>query len=116
MILGPKGPFCNIPPAIETQVDFIIELIGRAETIKKRHGSSRPVEATQVAEDEWLATCEDVVDKTIFKKTQSWIFGNNVEGKKTGSRFYFGGHKAYRDCLEDVRKAGYRGFKPLAEN
>ena len=34
MILGPNGPFTNLPPSIETQVDWIGEAIGHAERSK----------------------------------------------------------------------------------
>ena len=51
MILGPNGPFTNLPPSIETQVEWIGELIGEAE----RRGA-RTVEPTPQAEAGWTAS------------------------------------------------------------
>ena len=42
MILGPNGPFTNLPPSIETQVEWIGELIGHAERRRRADASSRP--------------------------------------------------------------------------
>ena len=42
MILGPNGPFTNLPPSIEAQVEWIGELIGNAERDGRRGPSSRP--------------------------------------------------------------------------
>jgi cation diffusion facilitator CzcD-associated flavoprotein CzcO len=111
IITGPQGPFCNIPPAIETHVDLISELIERAEKHRERY---TPVEASAEAETKWLGHCEELVDKTLFKTTESWIFGSNVEGKQYATRFYFGGLADYRGCLKRVREDGYSGFKPLS--
>ena len=46
MILGPNGPFTNLPPSIESQVDWISETIGHAE----RSGVAT-VEPSREAED-----------------------------------------------------------------
>lgn len=58
--------------------------------------------------------CEELVDKTLFKTTELWIFGSNVEGKQYETRFYFGGFANYRDSLERVMEEGQSGFKPLS--
>ncbi|MFD4194112.1 flavin-containing monooxygenase [Amycolatopsis thermoflava] len=57
MILGPNGPFTNLPPSIATQVDWIGELIATAE----RTGV-RTVEPAREAEDQWTATCAEIAD------------------------------------------------------
>lgn len=100
MITGPQGPFCNIPPAIETHVELISELIERAEKHREKYGSQTSVEASTEAEAGWLRHCEELVNKTLFKTTESWIFGSNVEGKQYATRFYFGGLAEYRGCLK----------------
>ncbi|EKD13266.1 uncharacterized protein L3040_007343 [Drepanopeziza brunnea f. sp. 'multigermtubi'] len=45
MVLGPNGPFSNQPPAIESQVDFIAELIARAESTAPRATVRGPASA-----------------------------------------------------------------------
>src|SRR3954452_11226354 len=105
MILGPNGPFTNLPPSIEAQVDFIGELIADAE----RTGV-RTVEPTREAEQGWTTTCEDIANATLFPKADSWIFGANIPGKKNAVMFYMAGHGAYRQKLGEVADAGYAGF------
>ncbi|MGY2083990.1 flavin-containing monooxygenase [Blastococcus sp. SYSU DS0539] len=104
MILGPNGPFTNLPPSIETEVDFITELIGEAE---RRGGLVEPARA---AEDAWTVTCQEIADSTLFPKADSWIFGANVPGKKNTVMFFMAGLGAYRAKLAEVRAADYDGF------
>lgn len=134
MILGPNGPFCNIPPAIETQVEFISDMIESVEHQKpglsnERHDSflggeraahlnggdalkhiSPVIEATAQAEDEWTTLCDEVSKDSLFRKTDSWIFGSNVPGKKHAVMFYFGGLRPYRKILRDIESEGWKGF------
>jgi len=105
MILGPRGPFTNLPPSIETQVEFIYEVIGHAE-----QSGARSVEATPAAEAAWAAQCREIADGTLFPKAESWIFGANIPGKPNVVLFYMAGLGAYRDVLGEVAHAGYRGF------
>jgi cation diffusion facilitator CzcD-associated flavoprotein CzcO len=109
MILGPNGPFSNLPPAIEIQVDFISKMIADAE----KNSGKAVVEATPQAEREWTEMCDEISKGSLFRKTDSWIFGANVEGKKRSVLFYFGGLKAYGDVLKDVVGNGYKGFTGL---
>ena len=79
MITGPNGPFTNIPPTLETHVEFITELIGRCEKDRKGKGDDKLlVEATEDAEKGWTQKCEELCAGSLFKKTTSWIFGANV--------------------------------------
>jgi cyclohexanone monooxygenase len=105
MILGPNGPFTNLPPSIEAQVDWIGELVRQAE-----ESASSTVEPTQDAEDRWTATCREIADMTLFPQRDSWIFGANIPGKQNAVMFYMAGHAAYRQQLADVADAGYEGF------
>jgi hypothetical protein len=106
MILGPNGPFVNLVPAIEAQVDWISQLVRDAE----RAGAS-VVEATQAAEDSWTATCQEIAGYTLFPKAQSWIFGANIPGKANTVMFYMAGLAAYRQKLAEVAAANYPGFE-----
>ena len=104
MILGANSCFANIPPVIEAQVEFISELISRAQ----RTGAV--VEPTDEAEGYWTATCKQIADTTLFAKTESWIFGANIPGKPHTVLFYMGGLAPYRQMLADVARADYAGF------
>ena len=139
-VLGPNGPFTNLPPTIETQVEFISDTIQEAE---RRCNSQTPsngspyggfvhdtngnangspngtrkitpiIEATAEAEDEWTQICDDLSKGSLFRKTDSWIFGANVPGKKNTTMFYFGGLGNYRQRLKELTQDGYSGFKPF---
>ena len=106
MILGPNGPFTNLPPSIETQVEWIGELIASAE----RRGA-RTVEPTPEAEAGWTATCREIADATLFPQADSWIFGANIPGKKNAVMFYMAGIGAYREQLAEVAGKDYEGFR-----
>lgn len=102
MILGPNGPFTNLPPSIETQVEWITDVIAKLE----REGN-KTVEPTQAAADEWVATCRDIADMTLFPQAQSWIFGANIPGKKNAVMFYMAGLGNYRTVLDEVKDSNY---------
>lgn len=104
MILGPNGPFTNLVPTLEVQVEFITKLIQKAE---KDHVV---IEATQAAEDEWTETCRTIADSTLFAKTDSWIFGANIPGKKHTVLFYLAGLAAYRGVLAESEASNFKGF------
>ena len=105
MILGPNGPFTNLPPSIETQVDWIAELIA-----SMRKNEQFTAESKQEAEDEWLETCTEICNMTLFPKADSWIFGANIPGKKHSVNFYLGGLGNYRVKLSEEANSGYENF------
>ena len=113
MITGPQGPFTNLPPAIEAHVDLISRLISRAETSRWETNQPGVIEATSQAEQEWCGECERVAEGSLFKETASWIFGQNVPGKKYALRFYFGGLKGFYEAVQKVIDEDFRGFMPL---
>lgn len=145
-ILGPNGPFTNLPPTIETQVEFISDIIADTENRDKapdaqvnglpngndlqndtngekvngytesdgcqqlgRSGNS-VIEASVDAERQWTEACDELSKESLFRKTDSWIFGANIPGKKNTTMFYFGGLGNYRKELRNLIKDGYRGF------
>lgn len=105
MVLGPNGPFTNLPPAIELEVRFISDLIGYAE-----ENDIESVEASQPAVKTWTDTCNEIAGMTLFPKAESWIFGSNIPGKKNQVYFYMGGLKAYGDKLKEIKEANYQGI------
>lgn len=120
MITGPNGPFTNIPPTVETHVEFIAKVIGETEERRKRkEGQGREgvesangpvIEVTEEAEREWTRMCDEMSMGSLFRKTDSWIFGANVPGKKHAVLFYFGGLANFRKKLAEEAENEYRGF------
>ncbi|TKA35482.1 hypothetical protein B0A54_12142 [Friedmanniomyces endolithicus] len=110
MILGPNSPFSNIPPAIDTQVEFISDVVEAAEKTKQESGKNPIIEATAKSESMWTDECDRVSRGSLFRKTDSWIFGANVPGKRHAVMFYFGGLAEYRKTLRKVAKNGWDGF------
>lgn len=105
-ICGPQGPFTNIPPTLETQVEFISRVLSDF-----RQRSAQPiVEATEEAERGWTEKCRKLAEGSLFHETASWIFGANVGGKRYATRFYFGGLKKFIEELDSVIEDDYRGF------
>jgi cyclohexanone monooxygenase len=115
MITGPQGPFTNLPPAIEAHVELISCLIARAEEARKQSGGRTDlmIEALPEAEQQWLEECERMAEGSLFKSTASWIFGQNIPGKKYALRFYFGGLRRFYEAIQKVIDNDYAGFKPL---
>jgi hypothetical protein len=105
MILGPNGPFTNLPPSIETQVQWIGRTV---EHLAAREGAW--LDARPEIEDQWTETCNDIANQTLFPRAASWIFGANIPGKPRTVMFYLGGLKQYRELLEGEAAAGYPGF------
>lgn len=104
MILGPNGPFTNLPPSIETQVEWIAATV--ADLMPVEGGWLDVDPDTEVA---WTETCAEIADATLFPKAASWIFGANIPGKKRTVMFYLGGIAAYREIL--AKESGsYDGF------
>ena len=105
MVLGPNGPFTNLPPSIETQVEWIADCIGKLE-----QNGGGVIEASAEAVDGWTQTCREIADDTLFSKAESWIFGANIPGKTNTVMFYMGGLGKYREALGEVVGSDYRGF------
>ena len=105
MILGPNGPFTNLPPSIETQVEWIGDAV--------RHVSATDagwIDVKPDTEAEWTQTCTDIANQTLFSKAAGWIFGANIPGKKRTVLFYLGGLKEYRSTLASESSAGYPSY------
>ena len=106
MVVGPVGPFTNQPPAIEVHVEWI------AETVRRMQSQNvATIDATPEAENDWMTTCVDHANTTLFTKVDSWINGANVEGKPKTVMFYMEGMKPYIERLAKVTDSGYAGFQ-----
>lgn len=109
MILGPNGPFTNLPPSIETQVEWISDCVAYAE----KHGLAS-IEASPAAEAGWTQTCREIADDTLFSKAESWIFGANIPGKTNTVMFYMAGLGKYREVLGAEAASNYQSFDNAA--
>jgi cyclohexanone monooxygenase len=105
MILGPNGPFTNLPPSIETQVEWIAQTIAHVTST-----GTGVVEVKAEAETAWTDLCLDIANQTLFPKAASWIFGANIPGKKRSVMFYLGGMRLYRERLAEETAQGFPGF------
>jgi cation diffusion facilitator CzcD-associated flavoprotein CzcO len=105
LVFGPHSPFSNLLPSIETQVEWIAELIGTVE-----EAGLTSIEATREAEDAWVHLCQQAADRTLFPKVKSWVSGANSPGKKRTTMFYFEGLAAFREKLREVAAAGHEGY------
>jgi cation diffusion facilitator CzcD-associated flavoprotein CzcO len=106
MLMGPHGPFTNLPPSIETQVEWVADLVADAE----RSGTTS-VEVTEQTENNWVEKCRELSELTLFPKADSWIFGANIPGRTPTVRFYMAGLGAYRQKLAEESGSGYSGFE-----
>ncbi|KAK4499523.1 hypothetical protein PRZ48_010039 [Zasmidium cellare] len=107
---GPGVPFANNPPVTEKSAEFGAELIRKAEEIRKEGKGTGVVESSEEAEERWLKTCTDIGHATLFAKTGSWFFGENVPCRKHSPRFFFGGIHRWRAAISEVRRNGYEGY------
>lgn len=104
MAPGPQGPFANYPPLIESGNDFIMECILHAEK------TSGVIEVLPEAEKEWSSMCEKLLAGSLFKTTASWLFGDNIKGRKQRTKFYFGGLKNYKEWTQNEVSSGFPSF------
>ncbi|WP_336716622.1 flavin-containing monooxygenase [Arthrobacter sp. USHLN218] len=109
MVLGPKGPFCNLPSAIEAEVEWISGAIAHA-----RENGIATIEPTAEAEEKWSKICSDLATGSVFGRVDSWIFGANIPGKTPSVLFYLGGLAAMKELLVREAEAGYPNLMAAA--
>jgi cyclohexanone monooxygenase len=108
MITGPGSPsvLSNMIVSIEQHVDWTVDCIAAL----RARGMTR-IEATQEAEDGWVAHNNEVADRTLYPRAASWYMGANVPGKPRVFMPYIGGVGAYRQICDEVASDAYRGFR-----
>ena len=106
-ITGPGSPsvLSNMIVSIEQHVDWITDCLG---DLRKKGISA--IEATQAAEDHWVAHVNEVAYKTLYPQAASWYMGANIPGKPRVFMPYIGGVQVYRQICNDVVDKGYQGF------
>jgi cyclohexanone monooxygenase len=107
LVTGPGSPsvLSNMIVSIEQHVDWIADCLAW-----QRERDIAGIEATQRAEDEWVAHVNDVAHTTLYPQANSWYMGANIPGKPRVFLPYIGGIPAYRAICNDVVANGYRGF------
>ncbi|MBK81999.1 MAG: cyclohexanone monooxygenase [Gammaproteobacteria bacterium] len=102
---GPGSPsvLANMITAGEQHAEFIDRLVGHA-------GPDAVIEPERAAEDDWVAVVNARAEDTLYPRCNSWYLGANVPGKP---RVFmpFIGFPAYRERLEEMQAAGYRGLR-----
>jgi cation diffusion facilitator CzcD-associated flavoprotein CzcO len=106
-ITGPGSPSVlgNVIVSIEQHVDWIATCLEHM----REHGLDR-IEATEAAQDNWVAHVEEVARGTLFVSAKSWFLGANIAGKPRTFMPYAGGVPTYRRICDDVAARGYEGF------
>ncbi|KAA0109038.1 NAD(P)/FAD-dependent oxidoreductase [Mycolicibacterium sp. P9-22] len=108
MILGPNGPFVNLPPAIGLQAKWISSAIG---AVVDTPGSS--IELRPESEEAWLAACLDALEGSLFLETASWIFGSNIPGKRKTktANFFVAGLDKFIEIADSESANGYPSYQ-----
>jgi cation diffusion facilitator CzcD-associated flavoprotein CzcO len=106
-ITGPQSPsvLSNMPVSIEQHVEFIARIIG-----DMRDRGALVIEATEPAEDDWVAHNEELAQATLFPTADTWYMGANIPGKPRvflPSLDFVGPYRARCDAIAD---GGYEGF------
>ena len=106
MITGPGSPsvLSNMVQSIEQHVEFIAGCLD----YMREHGHSR-IEATAEAQNAWVAHVNEVADRSVYPKQDSWYIGSNIPGKARVFLSYIGFPQYVARCDEVVEK-GYEGF------
>jgi cyclohexanone monooxygenase len=106
-ITGPQSPsvLSNMMVSIEQHVDWLTDLF-----VAMRDKDQHVIEATQQAQDEWVAHSTEVGNMTLYPLANSWYMGANVPGKPRVFLPYLGGVGPYRELCNQVAAEGYKGF------
>jgi cyclohexanone monooxygenase len=106
---GPQSPsvLSNMPVSIEQHVEWITDCI---ENMRKNEKTT--IEATQEAQEQWVAHVNEIVQMTLLPKANSWYMSANIEGKPRAFLPYLGpeGVGGYRKKCDEVAAKGYEGF------
>ena len=108
MITGPGSPsvLSTMTTSIEQHVDWITDSIKYM-----RDNDLHNIEAKVDAEDNWVNHVNEVADKTLYKRANSWYMGANIPGKPRVFMPYIGGVGTYRTICDDVAAEHYDGFE-----
>lgn len=108
MITGPGSPsvLSNMVVSIEHDVEWINNVIDHLRTT-----GANQIEATQEAQQGWMAHVGELAEATLYDKGNSWYLGANVPGKPRVFMPYLGGVNVYQAKCAEIARTGYPGFE-----
>ena len=105
-ITGPGSPsvLTNMMVAIEQHVEWVTDCI--AYMVERKHAC---IEATEEAQEAWVAHVNEVAGKTLQVTCHNWYLGANIPGKP---RVFMPlpGFPPYVEKCQEVAAKGYEGF------
>ena len=107
VVTGPGSPsvLSNMVPSIEQHAGWIARCIAWL----RDHRRTR-IEATETAQEAWVAHGNEIAAATLFPSCNSWYLGANVPGKPRVFMPYLG-FPAYVKKCDEVAAKGYEGFE-----
>jgi len=106
IIAGPGSPsvLTNMVVSIEQHVEWIAECLAHL----RAHGKST-IEASEPAQEQWVAHVNQVASATVYPSCNSWYLGANIPGK---TRVFMPllGFPAYAQRCAEIAARGYEGF------
>ncbi|TAM12993.1 MAG: NAD(P)/FAD-dependent oxidoreductase [Nevskiaceae bacterium] len=103
--LAPINAFCNVPHCSQHQGEWVAEAVRYM-----RDNGIKVLEPTKEVEDAWVQTHDNIVNMSLFPKTNTWYMGDNIEGKKRRLLAWLGGNPDYEQRCREVREKGFPGF------
>jgi cyclohexanone monooxygenase len=108
-ITDPQSPsvLSNMPVSIEQHVDWITDCIDHLRKARRT-----TIEATQEAQDHWVAHVNEIVGGTLLPRANSWWMSANIAGKPRAFLPYLDpeGVGGYRKRCDEIAAKGYEGF------
>ncbi len=108
-ITGPQSPsvLSNMPVSIEQHVEWIADCIAAM-----RRDGRTVIEATEAAQEQWVAHVNEIVGRTLMTTANSWYMSANIVGKPRAFLPYMDpeGVGGYRKRCDAVAAEGYAGF------
>lgn len=106
-LYGAHGPtaFSNGPSCVECQGDWIVDVM-----VKMRDEGITYINPTKESEIEWRKKIQELSDKTLFPRTDSWYMGANIPGKTREQLNFAGGLPLYEKEARTSLNNGFEGF------
>jgi cation diffusion facilitator CzcD-associated flavoprotein CzcO len=106
--MGPHSGLGNYTRTAEYSVEWVSDLIGYALDNQKHR-----VETHEQGMDEWTGHVLSLGEGLLMNEIGSWMTGVNrnlADKQKPKIMRYSGGHPAYREFCDNVKKEGYRNI------
>lgn len=101
---GSPSILANMMPAIEHHVEWISDCITHCRETKCNR-----IEASDDAEEAWVAQTNELASHTLFPTCNSWYLGANILGKPRIFMPYLG-FQRYLIACEEIVNNSYKGF------